>query len=43
MTLLPTDYLLLQKETGIGLRAIWTLAQRWIEYGDPEAHAGPKR
>ncbi len=41
--LLPADYLSLQQETGIGLRAIWTLAQRWLEYGSPEARSGPKR
>ena len=41
--LLPADYLSLRQETGIGLRAIWTLAQRWLEYGNPEARSGPKR
>jgi len=32
----PADYLAIQHETGIGLRAIWSLAQRWIAYGEPE-------
>jgi hypothetical protein len=28
------DYLALQQQTGIGLRAIWVLVQRWETYGE---------
>ena len=30
------DYLALQAETGLGLRTIWSMTQRWSEYGNPE-------
>ncbi len=30
----PTAYLELQRETGLSLRAIWNLTQRWDLYGD---------
>ena len=40
-SLAPADYLTLQRETAIGLRAIWAQTQRWAEYGDPEYHAIP--
>ncbi len=33
--LTAADYLALHQETGIGLRAIWALVQRWEVYGDP--------
>ena len=29
-----TDYLDLQQQTGIGLRSIWALVQRWETYGE---------
>ncbi|MCP4283832.1 MAG: DUF2857 domain-containing protein [Gammaproteobacteria bacterium] len=32
--LAPDNYLDLHRETGIGLRAIWTLTRQWSEYGD---------
>lgn len=37
------DYLVLQHETGIGLRAIWTLIQRWEVYGGDKLGAGAKQ
>ena len=30
----PSAYLMIHRETGASLRAIWTLAQRMLEYGD---------
>lgn len=30
----PTTYLELHAETGLSMRAIWTLTQRWDQYGD---------
>jgi len=39
----PADYLSLQQETGLGLRAIWTHAQRWAAYGHPEPPVGTER
>lgn len=33
-TLSAADYLELQQQTGIGLRAIWVLVQRWETYGE---------
>ena len=30
------DYLELKAETGLGLRIIWSMTQRWTEYGNPE-------
>ncbi len=32
--LVPDEYLTLHRETGVSLRAIWTLTQRWSQYGD---------
>jgi hypothetical protein len=32
--LVASDYLVLQQETDIGLRAIWLLVQRWEDYGE---------
>jgi hypothetical protein len=32
--LTPEAYLELHRETGIGLRAVWTLTQRWAAFGD---------
>jgi hypothetical protein len=42
-SLSPEEYLSLQQDTGIGLRAIWTLVQRWTAYGHSEPHTGPGR
>ena len=33
-TLTAEDYLDLQQQTGIGLRSIWALVQRWETYGE---------
>ena len=33
--LAPDAYLELHRETGIGLRAVWTLTRRWAALGDP--------
>ncbi|MCY4264616.1 MAG: DUF2857 domain-containing protein [Gammaproteobacteria bacterium] len=33
-TLTAADYLALNQETGIALRAIWLLVQRWEDYGE---------
>ena len=33
--LAPDDYLTLYDETGVSMRAIWNLTQRWAEYGNP--------
>lgn len=30
----PEEYLELQRESGASMRAVWTLVQRWLEYGD---------
>jgi Protein of unknown function (DUF2857) len=30
------DYLELREATGLGLRIIWSMTQRWTEYGNPE-------
>ncbi len=30
----PADYLALHQETGVPLRAIWNLTQRWAQYGN---------
>ncbi len=32
--LLPNEYLTIHRETGIPLRGIWNLTQRWNQYGD---------
>ncbi len=32
--LTPEAYLALHRETGVGLRAVWTLTRRWAEFGD---------
>jgi len=36
----PTHYLDIHRETGIALRAIWNLTQRWSQYGDPPTARG---
>lgn len=30
------DYLALQEASGLGLRIIWSMTQRWAEYGNPD-------
>lgn len=35
----PKHYLAVHKESGAPMRAIWTLVQRWLEYGDVDACA----
>ncbi len=30
----PIEYLAIHRETGIAMRAIWNLTQRWSQYGD---------
>lgn len=37
----PKRYLEVHAETGASLRAIWTLAQRWLDYGDLHAPVEP--
>ena len=32
--LAPADYLELYRETGVSMRAIWNLTQRWAQYGN---------
>jgi hypothetical protein len=32
--LTPEQYLTVQGETGVSLRAIWSLMQRWAQYGN---------
>lgn len=32
--LAPADYLELHRETGVPMRAIWSLTQRWAQYGN---------
>lgn len=32
--LAPNEYLAIHRETGIAMRAIWNLTQRWSQYGD---------
>jgi len=32
--LAPSEYLTIHRETGIAMRAIWNLTQRWNQYGD---------
>ncbi len=47
--LAPEDYLSLHRQTGAPLRALWSLSQRWAQYGDltgeaertPRAPEGP--
>ncbi|MEZ5489067.1 MAG: DUF2857 domain-containing protein [Gammaproteobacteria bacterium] len=38
-----TDYLDLQQQTGIGLRSIWALVQRWDAYGEGLSATPPDR
>jgi hypothetical protein len=38
-----TDYLDLQQQTGIGLRSIWALVQRWETYGEGLSATPPDR
>ena len=33
----PQQYLAVHEESGASMRAIWNLAQRWLEYGDIDA------
>ena len=35
----PKQYLMVHKESGAPMRAIWSLAQRWLDYGDVYAGA----
>lgn len=30
----PSEYLAIHRETGVSMRAIWSLTQRWSQYGD---------
>jgi hypothetical protein len=32
--LMPEQYLTIQAETGLSMRAIWNLTQRWAQYGN---------
>ena len=32
--LAPADYLAMHRETGVPLRGIWNLTQRWAQYGN---------
>ena len=32
--LAPADYLALHRNTGVAMRAVWNLTQRWAEYGN---------
>lgn len=41
--LIAPDYLVLQQETGIGLRATWLLVQRWEDYGEGLGSNQPER
>jgi hypothetical protein len=34
------DYLALRDSTGLTLRTIWCLTQRWVAYGNPEGEPG---
>ena len=38
-----TDYLDLQQQTGIGIRSIWALVQRWENYGEGFSATPPDR
>ena len=40
-SLAPQVYLELHAETGLSMRAIWNLTQRWEQYGDVNNHKGP--
>jgi hypothetical protein len=42
-SLTAADYLSLQQETGIGLRAIWLLVQRWEDYGEGLGNLQPEQ
>ncbi|PWG73697.1 hypothetical protein DF186_21715, partial [Enterococcus hirae] len=33
-SLQPDEYLAIHRDTGISMRAIWNLTQRWNQYGD---------
>ncbi|MEW7984630.1 MAG: DUF2857 domain-containing protein [Candidatus Thiodiazotropha endolucinida] len=39
--LTPQAYLELQTDTGLSMRAIWNLTQRWDQYGDLNNHGEP--
>ena len=41
--LAATDYLELQRQTGIGLRSLWALVQRWETYGESIGRAPAER
>lgn len=41
--LTPADYLALQQATGVSLRAIWLLVQRWEDYGEGLGSHQPER
>jgi hypothetical protein len=36
----PDQYLAIHRETGISMRAIWSLTQRWNQYGDLTGRSG---
>ena len=38
----PKHYLAVHEESGAPMRAIWTLVQRWLEYGDVDACTDPE-
>lgn len=38
----PQAYLEIHQETGLSMRAIWSLTQHWAEYGNPAARSGEK-
>ena len=38
--LAPGEYLAMHRETGISMRAIWNLTQRWNQYGDVADRSG---
>ena len=37
----PKQYLTVHRESGASMRAIWNLAQRWLDYGDVYAGTDP--
>lgn len=44
-SLTAEEYLALHRQTGVGLRAIWNMVQRWVEFGNPDSSPpeGPTR
>jgi len=41
--LAPGEYLALHQETGVSMRAVWNLTQRWSQYGDLRGHGDHDR